>query len=426
MTRIKFTIPPKILKYKKQLAFIRSKARYCVVEATTKAGKTAGCLVWLYGEACNGGPKDNYWWISPINATSKIAFRRLKRMIKPRTLFRANNSEMTIHLVNGATIFFKSADNPDSLYGDDVKAVVIDEATRTKKDTWTAVRSVITATGGFVKIIGNVKGIDNWVYEFARKAEKNELPDWEYHKITAADAVSAGIFPQSEIDDARGTLPNEVFLELYFAIPFVNASNKFAFSFEVDKHVRPTKYDPKEYLYASFDFNRNPICCTLFQHYGGRIRGIETIKLANSNIYKLCDVIKIKYPNATIIVTGDATGQNKSALTQDNINYYTVIRTKLGLNRKSIQVPTINPTMADNQLLVNSILEHYPVDLDPVGCATLINDLKFVEMLADGTIKKRDREDPNQQADALDTLRYYLNQFFKWFLKNIPAAKAAA
>src|SRR5690242_1681902 len=143
MTRIKFRIPPKILKYHKQMEFITTPSRYTVVEATTKAGKTVGCIVWIYQMACEGVKGDNYWWVAPINATAKIAFRRLKRFIRPASLFVANNSEMTITLANGATIFFKSADNPDSLYGDDVKAVVIDEATRTSKDTWTAIRSVI-------------------------------------------------------------------------------------------------------------------------------------------------------------------------------------------------------------------------------------------------------------------------------------------
>lgn len=418
MAVIKFKIPEKIRRYKKQMEFIETEKRYTVVEATTKAGKTVGCIVWLYMMACNGGKGQNFWWIAPINAQSKIAFRRLKRFIRPRSLFRANNSELTITLANGAVIWFKSADNPDSLYGEDVHAVVVDEATRTKPDIWTAVRSVITATQGKVKIIGNVKGIDNWVYEWARKAEAGSLDDWAYYKITAADAVDAGILPQAEIDDAKKTLPHEVFLELYFAIPFVNSSNKYAYSFNEKIHVGACKFNPKFPLYLSFDFNKNPICCSVIQHYDETIFVIETIKLANSDIWKLCSTIKTKYPTATFIVNGDATGTHSTALVKDNINYYTVIRTELGLSRNQIKVPAINPPVAENQLLVNAILEHYPVVIDPTGASGLIYDLKFVEMLPDGTIKKGDREDPKQQADALDTFRYYLNWNFKWFLKN--------
>jgi hypothetical protein len=141
--------------------------------------------------------------------------------------------------------------------------------------------------------------------------------------------------------------------------------------------------------------------------------------LETSNIYSLCDVINTKYPKATFIVNGDATGQANSALVKDNLNYYKVIQAKLRLPRQQIKVPTVNPPIADNQVLVNAILEHMDVTLDPDKCAPLIFDLQFVEMLADGSIKKGDREDPRQQADALDTFRYYLNANFAWFLKTL-------
>lgn len=419
--KLTFRLPEKVRAYRKQMEFIYAPTRYTAVEATTKAGKTVGCIVWLYEEATKGKAGDNCWWVAPIHAQSKIAFRRMKRYIKPSYAYHANNSEQTIRLANGVTIFFKSADNPDSLYGDDVIALVVDEASRIKEDAWYACRSVVTATGGRVKLIGNVKGVDNWFYRIARKAEAGEQ-NWTYCKITAADAVEAGILPQSEIDDAERTLPRDIFLELYFAIPFVNSSNKYAFAYDANKHVGTAEFNPMYPIYVSFDFNRNPICCTVFQHYNDTIYGIECIKLLNSNIYALCQTVKNKYPDAMIIVNGDATGRGSTALVRDNLNYYRVIKAELGISENQIKIPSINPPMADNQLLVNSILEHYPVVLDKDKCQGLIHDLQFVEMLPDGTIKKGDRDDPNQQADALDTFRYYLNMNFKWFIKNALAA----
>ena len=85
-----------------------------------------------------------------------------------------------------------SADNPDGLYGEDVWAVVMDEASRTKEEAFHAVRSTLTATRGPFRGIGNVKGRKNWFYAMARKAEAGE-PELSYHKITAADAIAAGV-----------------------------------------------------------------------------------------------------------------------------------------------------------------------------------------------------------------------------------------
>jgi len=80
--------------------------------------------------------------------------------------------------------------------------------------------------------------------------------------------------------------------------------------------------------------------------------------------------------------------------------------------------PVINPPIAENQVLVNALLEHYDIRIDPDKCASLIFDMNFAEMLSDGTLKKTDRESPEQQLDSLDCFRYMLNTNYKWFLKE--------
>lgn len=203
--------------YPKQEDALFDPARYVVVEASTKSGKTVGCLVWIHEiAALEGGPGRNYWWVAPIRRTARIAFRRLKLFL-PRGSFKANETEMTITLRNGATIFFLGAENPDSLYGEDVYGAVIDEATRVKAESWWAVRSTLTATEAPVRIIGNVKGRKNWAYKLARKAEADQSGEYRHAKLTVWDAVEAGIFSREEAEDARDVLPERVYKELYLA-----------------------------------------------------------------------------------------------------------------------------------------------------------------------------------------------------------------
>ena len=211
--------------YPKQKAAFFSPERYSITEASTKAGKTVGGLVWLTEQAMQGKAGQNFWWVAPIFPQTKVAFRRLKRAL-PQGIYTANESELTIILANGAIIWFKSGDNPDSLYGEDVWAAVIDEATRVKEEAWHALRSTLTATNGPVRIIGNVKGRRNWAYLLARKAESGE-PNMSYHKIIAADAVEAGILKAEEIEDAKRQLPEAVFRELYLAEPSDDEGNPF-------------------------------------------------------------------------------------------------------------------------------------------------------------------------------------------------------
>lgn len=211
--------------YAKQERAIFAPERYAVIEASSKAGKTVGCIVWIAELGMRGRAGWNYWWVAPIYGQAKIAFRRLKRAL-PRAVYTANESELTITLANGAVIWFKGAENPDSLYGEDVYGAVIDESTRVKEESWYAVRSTLTATRGPLRIIGNVKGRKNWAYQLARRAQAGER-DMHYAKLTAYDAVEAGVLSAAEVEDARRTLPAHVFGELYLAEPSDDAGNPF-------------------------------------------------------------------------------------------------------------------------------------------------------------------------------------------------------
>src|SRR3990172_2152998 len=84
-----------------QLEALFGPERYAIVEATTKAGKTVGCMVWLAEKAMQGKAGQNFWWVSPIFPQAKIVFRRLRRSL-PQQVYHANEGELTLTLANGA------------------------------------------------------------------------------------------------------------------------------------------------------------------------------------------------------------------------------------------------------------------------------------------------------------------------------------
>jgi hypothetical protein len=192
------------LLYPKQEAAIFDPRRTSLIEAGTKTGKTVGCIIWLFEQAIRGLPGDNFWWVAPVYPQAEIAFRRMMRHFVDddgRSIFLANMSALTLTLPQlGVTIWFKSGEKPDNLFGEDVRAVVIDEASRLREDAWHAVRTVITATRGRVRAIGNVKGRRNWFYQLARRAEQVHHPDMGVHKLIAHDAIQAGVLADEEIE----------------------------------------------------------------------------------------------------------------------------------------------------------------------------------------------------------------------------------
>ena len=211
--------------YPQREAAIFHPARMAIIEATTKSGKTVGCMAWLTEQAVLGRPGDHFWWVAPVVPQARMVYLRMRRSL-PRGTFTANDTRLTITLANGTTLWFKSADRPDSLFGEDVRAAVIDEAPRCKEDAWHAVRTTLTATNGPVRIIGNVKGRRNWAYQLARRAEAG-APDMHYARLTADDAIEAGLFDASELADAEAALPPAVFRALYFAEASDDAGNPF-------------------------------------------------------------------------------------------------------------------------------------------------------------------------------------------------------
>jgi|GEM_PF-3255478 len=415
---ITYTRPAQINKYSLQRAIIDAPTRFTITDGSTQSGKTVSHIVWLFEKFLNYKSGDIGWWVAPTYEMTKIAFIRMKRYTQPyKELFRYNETELSIKNWDGGMVKFKSGDRPDNLYGETVEDIVIDEHTRLKEDVYYACYSRLTATKGRMKLIGNVVGTGNWGYRLARRVEAGELPDWSYFRITAKDAIEAGVLTQDIIDAAEKTYPKGVFLEMFYGIPFENASNKFFYSFNETKHVGTCTVDTECPIYISFDFNYNPICCGVYQFIEGQINCCEIIKLDNSNIYDLCNLLKVRYGDYLIIVTGDASGSNNSALVKDNLNYYRVIKAELNLGSGQLRVPTANPKFEENQVLCNAVLEHMPVVIDKDRAGALIFDLKFAQLDNNGKLIKTDRNDPSQQLDACDTFRYYLNAFHREVIK---------
>lgn len=230
--------------YPKQRDALFDPHRISIIEASSKSGKTSGCVAWMFEQALAGKKGYNYWWIAPILRQANIAFGRMRNAIPPH-LCTVHLGNHTIELVNGTIIWFLGADNPDSLYGEDVHAAVVDEASRTKPEAWHALYSTLTATGGPIRIIGNVKGRKNWFYELARKAEAGSNPEFGYHKLTAYDAVEAGLFPEGTVNAAEQTLPHAVFRELFLAEPSDDQSNPFGYA-DIRACIRPLTKGPPE------------------------------------------------------------------------------------------------------------------------------------------------------------------------------------
>lgn len=262
----------------------------------------------------------------------------------------------------------------------------------------------------------------NWTLDIPPSAQYPEGKRIEYHYQSTHTTYYDNKYCRSERIIFLEKLAD---IDPYYYMVFTmgrwgnrKVTDPFCYCFSKEKHVAPTSLRRDLELCLSFDFNKNPITCGAYQHEGNRIWSVEAIKLENSNIYNLCDYIIAAYGSCLFLVTGDATGRSSSALVQDDINYYTVIKSKLRLGQPQLKTPSINPKVKENRMLVNAVLHNCIVTMDPVKSKELIFDCVNVSVNDVGDIEKGDRNNPKKRADHLDNFRYYLNTFHKHVLKT--------
>lgn len=212
--------------YRKQAAAVCDPTRITCIESTTKAGKTIGCIVWQIGQVMSGPPDAEHWWVAPVYEQAMMAYRLAWSLLRHQQGFKQALAEKAILCPGGRRWSFRSADKPDNLFGSAVTSAVLDEASRMKDDAVDAIFSTTTRTRGPMRLIGNVRGRANRHYQWSRKGEAGE-EGFAYHRITADDAVEAGVFHLEDVEMARRSMPDAIFRELYYCEPSDDGGNPF-------------------------------------------------------------------------------------------------------------------------------------------------------------------------------------------------------
>lgn len=208
-----------------QKEIILDKSRFKVIAAGRRFGKTFLAAEWLslwHGGAIDGMPValfsakytfllDVYNWM----------LRTLRPIIKS-----ASRQDKRITLITGGHIDFWTLVNPDAGRSRKYGRVVLDEAAlcRNLKEVWErAIRPTLTDLSGEAWFIStnknHVAGVNYFECLFNR-GDDPQFPDWKSWK--APSSCNPHI-PKEDIEEARRTLPDQVFRQEYLG-EFVNFS----------------------------------------------------------------------------------------------------------------------------------------------------------------------------------------------------------
>lgn len=249
---------------------------------------------------------------------------------------------------------------------------------------------------------------------------EEEQYNWEVLQLPAIvmgeDGTERALYPfKHTLEDLQRMRKNNkyVFETQYQQNPTTINDRVWLASFDRKRNVGKTKYNPIAPLYVSFDFNKNPITCSLWQFTSKRICCIDTIRLENATTRMVCREIEKRYPRANLIVTGDCAGSNANTMTQ--INNYEEIRMFFRLGANAMQVSRTNPRLAESRLFMNNCFERYDIIIDEERCKPLIFDCENVMSDDENRPIKTSRANVTQQADFLDNARYFFHRFYKHF-----------
>lgn len=399
-----------------QLNVLESCARFNVLNIGRRWGKTTLAVNELLIQPALDGYPVAYF--SPVYSDLHEVWMEIKNILFP-VIKSKNEQQKQIELITGGKIDFWSMDNPDSGRGRHYKRVVVDEAEKAPKfkQAWQGtIRPTLTDMRGDAWILSTPKFGKTYFKELFGHG-RSGIKDWASFNLPTA--TNPHIDPE-EIESLRETMDEMYFRCEILAEDVDLSARPFAYAFDAHKHVIGCAYDPRNELCLSFDFNVDPITCIAAQHtgIGHGIKIIKEYRLENSDIYELCSRIKADFPKALILVTGDASGAARSALTRGNINYYQVIRQELGLGSGQMRQPNINPAHKDVRVLINSLLSNTDLIIDP-SCKFLIQDCRYVEANDEGGLDKSKEKTEAKIGHLFQAWYYYLNTFHGKFLKMI-------
>lgn len=166
-------------------------------------------LYWLFNEH-----KVKIGWVSPIYRQCKKVFSDIDNAFgnNQQVFKEKNKTDLIFKSYSDSTIQFYSSENYDNIRGETFDYLIMDESAWQSEQAWTEVlRATVLVKGRKVLFLSTPKG-RNWFYTLHALDGVN--PQYKSFTMTSYDNP---LIQPSEIDDARLTLPDNVFRQEYLA-----------------------------------------------------------------------------------------------------------------------------------------------------------------------------------------------------------------
>ena len=396
-------------------------ARNRILVAGRRFGKT-----FLAGvELCRAawGPGRLAWYVAPTYRQAKrVAWKPLKELTRPYWATKPNETDLRIDLTSGGSIALRGADNPDSLRGNGLDFLVLDEYAQISPEAWTKVlRPSLADRQGRALFIGTPQGTNHF-FDLYTSVQGNS--QWSTFQFTTEQG---GNVSAAELEIAARELDEDTYKQ-EFQGDFVNLTSGLVYrAFDRHGNLRTLQYEKRLPLFWSLDFNVDPMATVIGQKCNQEVRVLEEMVLKDSNTETACaEFLKRTarwrtFDNNPIVVHiyGDATaiGRKSSASRTDWEIVWQFFARHSDRYKVVNRVGSKNPPVKDRVNCVNAKLKNYlgecTLFIDP-SCKELIQDFERVHWRADShgnMLADIDKSD-TARTHVSDALGYMVAQEF--------------
>lgn len=195
--------------------------RFKVVAAGRRCGKSrlAATTLLIEGLRCPAGSAVLY--VAPTNGQARQIIWNVLLDLGREVIAGSHVNNQDITLINGATIYVRGADRPDTLRGVSLTYAVLDEVADIKPEAWEQViRASLSDKKGRGLFIGTPKG-RNWFFDLFKLGQSGQDEDWKSWHFTTKDNP---LIDPKEVESAKKTLSTFAFKQEYMA-SFDNAGS---------------------------------------------------------------------------------------------------------------------------------------------------------------------------------------------------------
>ena len=400
-----------------QLRLVRSEARWKVVAAGRRSGKTERAKRRIV-EAALDPPKvasPTYIAAAPTRDQAKrIWWDDLKALSPKQWVANVSESELTIHYRTGSRIIVVGLDRPERVEGIAIDGAVIDEIDECKPTAWSSsLRPALSTRGrpGWCWFIGRPKG-RGLLYDLFSAAKHTE--GWDAFHWTSAEIVG-----HEEIEAARRDLDPRLFAQEYEAA-FLSPIGLVYYAFAHDKHLRPVAYDSSLPLVFCFDFNVSPGSAVVLQEQqlDGQVKTCvigEVHIPTDSRTDIVCERLRAMFPHhaGDVLVYGDPAGNQRR--TSAHSNDWDIVRLELRKTYSRVldRVARSAPSIVDSVNSVNARLLNAAGEvrfaINGEAAPQTLRDLEGVAWNDSKESRDIDKSDM-RRTHWSDALRYYIHE----------------